>query len=175
MKFSEKLFLLRKQKALTQAELAEKIGVSRQAVSKWEMGTAAPELANIVALSSVFHVPIEELVAEKENSGFSEKADTPNTEPKTPPQRNGSPSAEHKVPPQGNASPSAEPEAPPQENAAPSAEPKTSPQENTSPTADPEAPPPENPASSKATAPPPAAAWKKESSSPSSCFFFLSQ
>lgn len=44
MDFSEKLLTLRKAKNLTQEELAEKLNVSRQSVSKWESGQAVPEL-----------------------------------------------------------------------------------------------------------------------------------
>ena len=43
MKFHDRLFQLRKKEGLTQAELAEKLNVSRQAISKWEMGTATPD------------------------------------------------------------------------------------------------------------------------------------
>lgn len=44
MKFSEKIILARKVKALTQEDLADAVGVSRQAVSKWETGEAKPDL-----------------------------------------------------------------------------------------------------------------------------------
>ena len=56
MEFSEKLLTLRKAKNLTQEELAEKLNVSRQSVSKWESGQAVPELDKIVAISAVFDV-----------------------------------------------------------------------------------------------------------------------
>ena len=56
MDFSEKLLTLRKAKNLTQEELAEKLNVSRQSVSKWESGQAVPELDKIVAISTVFDV-----------------------------------------------------------------------------------------------------------------------
>lgn len=46
MNFSEKLLTLRKKNGYTQAELAEQLQVSRQSVSKWELGTAQPELTN---------------------------------------------------------------------------------------------------------------------------------
>ena len=56
MKFHEKLYTLRKNAAMTQNDLAEKLNVSRQAVSRWEMGTAMPEIDNLIAMSDVFGV-----------------------------------------------------------------------------------------------------------------------
>ena len=53
MNFSEKLLTLRKAKNLTQEQLAEKLDVSRQSISKWESGQAVPEMEKIVALSVV--------------------------------------------------------------------------------------------------------------------------
>lgn len=49
MNFSEKLLTLRKAKNLTQEQLAEKLDVSRQSISKWESGQAVPEMEKIVA------------------------------------------------------------------------------------------------------------------------------
>ena len=46
MKFHEKLFELRKKEGLSQEELADKVNVSRQTVSKWEMGQSTPEMDN---------------------------------------------------------------------------------------------------------------------------------
>ena len=53
--------LKRKEKNLTQEQLAETIGVSRQAISKWESGTSTPELDKLLALSECFHVTLDEL------------------------------------------------------------------------------------------------------------------
>ena len=54
MDFSEKLLTLRKANDMTQEQLAEKLDVSRQSISKWESGQATPELEKIVAMSAVF-------------------------------------------------------------------------------------------------------------------------
>ncbi|MCI9078588.1 MAG: helix-turn-helix transcriptional regulator [Lachnospiraceae bacterium] len=62
MDFSEKILTLRKGNDWTQEELAEKLGVSRQSVSKWESGQAVPEMQKIVALSSVFNVTTDYLL-----------------------------------------------------------------------------------------------------------------
>ena len=62
MNFGENLKHLRKLKKLSQEVLAEKVGVSRQSVSKWENGEAYPEMSNILALCSIFHCKINDLV-----------------------------------------------------------------------------------------------------------------
>lgn len=62
MNFGENLKLFRKNKKMSQEELADKVGVSRQAVSRWEVGDAYPEMCNIVALCSIFHCNINDLI-----------------------------------------------------------------------------------------------------------------
>lgn len=62
MKFGDNLRKLRKMKKLSQEDLAEKMKVSRQSVSKWETGDAYPEMNNILELCKIFHCPINELV-----------------------------------------------------------------------------------------------------------------
>ena len=62
MKFGDNLKHLRKSKKISQEVLAEKVGVSRQSVSKWENGEAYPEMSNILALCSIFHCNINDLV-----------------------------------------------------------------------------------------------------------------
>ena len=65
MKFGDNLKSLRKLKKISQEQLAEKVGVSRQSVSKWETGEAYPEMSNILALCSIFHCNINDLVNEQ--------------------------------------------------------------------------------------------------------------
>ncbi|MDE6455313.1 MAG: helix-turn-helix domain-containing protein [Dysosmobacter sp.] len=60
--FSEKLLELRRREGLSQEQLADRLGVTRQSVSKWEGGTAAPELSKLVALSDLFSVSVDYLV-----------------------------------------------------------------------------------------------------------------
>jgi len=62
MEFSEKLTYLRRGAGLSQEQLADRLGVTRQSVSKWESGTAMPELAKLIALSDAFGVSIDYLV-----------------------------------------------------------------------------------------------------------------
>lgn len=66
MELSEKLLNLRKANDLTQEQLAEKIGISRQSVSKWESGQAVPELDKIVALCELFNVTTDYLLKPSE-------------------------------------------------------------------------------------------------------------
>ena len=54
----------REEKGFTQEMLAERIGVSRQAVSKWEKGTTEPSTSNLFALAKVFDMPIEDFMHE---------------------------------------------------------------------------------------------------------------
>lgn len=61
MELKEILLSLRREKGLSQAELAEELGVSRQAVSRWEAGLAVPSGENLIALSRVYGVTVEEL------------------------------------------------------------------------------------------------------------------
>lgn len=75
MDFSEKLLTLRKAKNLTQEQLAEKLDVSRQSVSKWESGQAAPELEKIVALSAIFDVTTDYLLKSSEIDDLSVKTE----------------------------------------------------------------------------------------------------
>lgn len=62
MTMAEKILALRKKAGLSQEELAEKLGVSRQAVSRWEMGSAFPDAPNILGLSRLFKVSTDYLL-----------------------------------------------------------------------------------------------------------------
>lgn len=62
MELKEKLVDLRKEKGLSQAELAEAINVSRQAISRWEVGTAIPSADNLMWLSKFYEVSMDELM-----------------------------------------------------------------------------------------------------------------
>lgn len=64
MKFGDNLYNLRKNAKMSQEKLAEKVGVSRQSVSKWENGEAYPEMDNILTLCKIFHCKINDLVHE---------------------------------------------------------------------------------------------------------------
>ena len=66
MEFNEKLQTLRKQKGLTQEELAEILFVSRTAVSKWESGRGYPSIDSLKAIAKFFSVTIDELLSNDE-------------------------------------------------------------------------------------------------------------
>lgn len=67
MKLAEKLVYLRKEKRITQLGLAEKMNVSRQAISRWEVGDAVPSTENLKFLSELYSVSLEMLLNEKES------------------------------------------------------------------------------------------------------------
>ena len=62
MELKEKLVALRKEKGLTQSAVAEKLDVSRQAISRWESGIALPSTDNLKSLSALYGVPIDYLL-----------------------------------------------------------------------------------------------------------------
>lgn len=77
MELSQKLKELRKKQGLTQLELAERLFVSRQAISGWEAGTSRPSTENLQSLSRLFNIPLETLLddtAEAEPAAAPEKA-----------------------------------------------------------------------------------------------------
>ncbi|MBQ4624424.1 MAG: helix-turn-helix transcriptional regulator, partial [Clostridia bacterium] len=66
MEFGEKLQELRKQKGLTQEELAQSLYVSRTAISKWESGRGFPNIESLKAISSFFSVSLDDLLSGEE-------------------------------------------------------------------------------------------------------------
>ncbi len=62
MSLADKLVYLRKQKGLTQMELAETLNVSRQAISRWEVGVAIPSTDNLRILGDLYEVPVDYLL-----------------------------------------------------------------------------------------------------------------
>lgn len=66
MSLAEKIFSLRTARSMSQDDLAEKLEVSRQSVSKWETGQSTPDLDKIIRLSDLFGVTVDELVREGE-------------------------------------------------------------------------------------------------------------
>ena len=64
MLFNEKLKMLRKESGFTQEGLAEKLNVSRQAITKWETGEGTPDIENLKIISNLFNTTIDDLVKE---------------------------------------------------------------------------------------------------------------
>ena len=77
MRLEEKLVLLRKKKGYSQEQLADKIGIARQTISKWETGQAIPELSGLIALSELYGVTIDRIVKDNDtcNILLEQKAD----------------------------------------------------------------------------------------------------
>lgn len=73
MTFAEKLKNIRKQAGMSQEKLAEKLGVSRQAVTKWETGAGIPDIENMMLISALFSVSIDELLSNEK--GGKERTD----------------------------------------------------------------------------------------------------
>ena len=65
---SDKLYKLRKDSGIYQEQLAEQLGVSRQAVSKWESGAAIPESDKLIAISNYFGVSVDYLLKDDEEN-----------------------------------------------------------------------------------------------------------
>lgn len=62
IKFADRLIELRKQNKLSQESLAEKLGLSRQAISKWERGESSPDTDNLIALAELYGISLDELL-----------------------------------------------------------------------------------------------------------------
>jgi transcriptional regulator with XRE-family HTH domain len=68
MEFGKNLVKLRKEKGMSQSELAEELGVSRQAVSRWEGGTSLPSIENLKCISTLYGVSLDDLLREEQDS-----------------------------------------------------------------------------------------------------------
>lgn len=84
MNLSEKILYCRKKAGLSQEALAEKLGVSRQAISKWETGESVPELSKLVLLARAFDVTTDWLLSESEPEPetFPESRSRPHRRPR---------------------------------------------------------------------------------------------
>ncbi|MDD6395613.1 MAG: helix-turn-helix domain-containing protein [Acutalibacteraceae bacterium] len=76
MAFHKNLYQLRKSSGLSQEELAEKLNVSRQTISKWELGESSPDMEKLIILSDFFQISLDELVLDRKPA------------PQTPPENN---------------------------------------------------------------------------------------
>ena len=77
MDLYEKLYELRRASGMSQEELAEKLGVSRQAVSKWESGATQPELSKLIELSKLYSVSVDELLSLEHAKPEQDAAESP--------------------------------------------------------------------------------------------------
>lgn len=72
MSLPERLQKLRKKKGMSQESLAQELGVSRQAVSKWESGQSVPETEKLIAMSDFFEVSLDDLVRNDANRRYDQ-------------------------------------------------------------------------------------------------------
>lgn len=79
MNLSEKILRLRTARGMSQGDLAEQLGVSRQSVSKWETGQSIPDLDKIIKLADLFGVTTDYLVRERENEAVERAPSEPAT------------------------------------------------------------------------------------------------
>lgn len=110
MTFKEKLTVLRKNKGLTQDEFAKAVGVSRQAVYKWENGNSYPEVPKLLEIKALFGISLDDLfddsyeVATPEKKkrsakkAVTDKVETPAEEIKAPIAEEKAPAVEEKKP-----------------------------------------------------------------------------
>ncbi len=73
MKFNERLMQLRKERGWSQEELAAHLDVTRQTVSKWELGTTTPEMSKLIEMSRLFAISLDMLVADTDAEPQSEQ------------------------------------------------------------------------------------------------------
>lgn len=79
---ANRLYELRKKNNLSQEELAEKLGVSRQAVSKWERSEASPDTDNLIGLAKIYGLSLDELIYGKKEEKKEETQEEPKDETK---------------------------------------------------------------------------------------------
>ncbi|MEO2508458.1 helix-turn-helix domain-containing protein [Clostridium paraputrificum] len=75
MQLGEKLQLLRSRNGMSQEELAERLGISRQSVSKWESGQSVPDLKKLIILSDIYNVTIDSLVKDGDEYDILQETD----------------------------------------------------------------------------------------------------
>ena len=81
MTLGEKIYKLRTKRSMTQEQLAEKIGVSRQSVSKWETDSAIPDIEKLKLLAEIFEVSITGMECEEDTKRKDEKERIKNYHP----------------------------------------------------------------------------------------------
>ena len=142
MTFKEKLVILRKSKGLTQDDFASAVGVSRQAVYKWESGQSYPEVPKLLEMKMLFTISIDELLDDSYDLPVPEKK----RKKRAPKAEVAAPAAPKAAPaPKAPAAPKAEPVAQPAAPVAPKAAPAPA-----APAAPKAAPAPEAPVAPKA-------------------------
>lgn len=82
IKLADRLVELRKEHKLSQEALAEKLGLSRQSISKWERAEASPDTDNLIALAEVYGITLDQLLGNEETTDTTTEASTETVEEK---------------------------------------------------------------------------------------------
>jgi transcriptional regulator with XRE-family HTH domain len=82
IKLADRLVELRKEHKLSQEALAEKLGLSRQSISKWERAEASPDTDNLIALAKVYGITLDQLLGNEETTDTTTEASTETVEEK---------------------------------------------------------------------------------------------
>ena len=82
IKLANRLVELRKEHKFSQEALAEKLGLSRQSISKWERAEASPDTDNLIALAEVYGITLDQLLGNEETTDTTTKASTETVEEK---------------------------------------------------------------------------------------------
>lgn len=77
MELKDKLLKLRKDNHLSQQQIADQLNVSRQSISKWELGESQPDMHNIIMISEIFHVTTDYLLKDSEEQSHETKQQAP--------------------------------------------------------------------------------------------------
>lgn len=133
MKYNEKIVALRKANGFTQEGFARAVGVTRQAVYKWEVGDSYPEAEKLIAIKMLFGISIDDLLDDSFDV-IVEKAKKPARRKTIPPSlTNAAPAVEEKPAPIEEVAPVVEEKVAPVEEAAPVVEEKVAPVEEVAP------------------------------------------
>jgi transcriptional regulator with XRE-family HTH domain len=87
IEIANRLVQLRKKHGLSQEELAEKLGISRQAVSKWERAESSPDTDNLISIAKLYNVSLDELLQSDEDPDALREQDRKKTEEDKHPER----------------------------------------------------------------------------------------
>ena len=77
LKTANRLQQLRKENGYSQDALAEKLGLSRQAISKWERGESSPDTDNLIALAELYHMTLDQLLGGAAGRAAENKREAP--------------------------------------------------------------------------------------------------
>lgn len=80
IKLADRLVKLRKEHKLSQEALAEKLGLSRQSISKWERAEASPDTDNLIALAEVYGITLDQLIGNSEATAQPQAEESPKAE-----------------------------------------------------------------------------------------------